>query len=144
VINQDSSGEILHATSVAVDGRAALIRGPSGSGKSGLALQLIAYGASLVSDDRTCITRQKEQIMLSAPEALRGLIEARNVGILSSPTVLSAQLAFVVDMTQAENQRLPPFHEDTLLGMSVPVIRKTDADHFPAAILLYLQHGRVN
>jgi HPr kinase/phosphorylase len=107
-------------------------------------LQLIAYGASLVSDDRTCITRQNTQIILSAPPALRGLIEARGVGILSSPTVPSAQLAFIVDMTQAEEDRLPPFHEDRLLGMSVPVIRKTDADHFPAAIMLYLTHGRVN
>ena len=142
--DQNSNVETLHATSIAVDGRAALIRGPSGSGKSGLALQLIAYGASLVSDDRTCITRQNAQIMLSAPPALRGLIEARGVGILSSPTVPSAQLAFIVDMTQAEEDRLPPFHADRLLGMTVPVIRKTDADHFPAAIMLYLAHGRVN
>ena len=144
MINRDSSGQTLHATSVAVDGRAALIRGPSGSGKSGLALQLIAYGASLVSDDRTCITRQNEHIILSAPEALSGLIEARNVGILSCPTVSSAQLGFIVDMSQVENHRLPPFHEDKLLGMSVPVIRRTDADHFPAAIMLYLRNGRVN
>lgn len=144
MIKPNSNGEILHATSVAVDGQAALIRGPSGAGKSGLALKLIAYGASLVSDDRTCIIRHNEQIILSAPKALRGLIEARNVGILSSPAVTSAQLAFIVDMTQAEDHRLPPFHEDTLLGLSVPVIRKTDADHFPAAIMLYLRHGRVN
>ncbi|MRU14723.1 serine kinase [Roseovarius sp. A21] len=143
-MNQDSNGHILHATSVAVDGRAALIRGPSGSGKSGLALQLIAYGASLVSDDRTCISRQNEQIILSAPKALHGLIEARSVGILSSPVLPSAPLALIVDLTQTEDHRLPPFREDTLLGLSVPVIRKTDADHFPAAIMLYLRHGRVN
>lgn len=142
--DQDSTGQILHATSVAVGGRAALIRGPSGSGKSGLALQMIALGASLVSDDRTQITRKQGQIMLSAPAPLHGLIEARGVGILKAPTVASARLALIVDMAQTEDHRLPPFREDTLWGVTVPVVRKTDAGHFPAAIMLYLQYGRVN
>jgi len=44
---------VLHASCVCLEGRAVLIRGASGSGKSGLALQLIALGAALVADDRT-------------------------------------------------------------------------------------------
>ncbi|MDX5349528.1 MAG: serine kinase, partial [Paracoccaceae bacterium] len=44
--------QIVHATSVAVDGRGLLILGPSGAGKSSLALRLIALGARLVADDR--------------------------------------------------------------------------------------------
>ena len=41
---------LLHASCVAVAGRAVLITGPSGSGKSSLALTLLAHGAALVAD----------------------------------------------------------------------------------------------
>ena len=47
---------MLHATTVALAGQGVLILGPSGSGKSGLALQLMAMGAELVADDRTIVT----------------------------------------------------------------------------------------
>ncbi|MFQ5437976.1 MAG: HPr kinase/phosphorylase, partial [Paracoccaceae bacterium] len=46
---------IVHAGAVAFDRRAVLILGPSGSGKSSLALELMSRGASLVSDDRTIL-----------------------------------------------------------------------------------------
>ena len=48
-----TSGVTVHATSVCVDGSAALLIGPSGSGKSSLALQMIGFGAQLISDDQT-------------------------------------------------------------------------------------------
>ena len=75
----------MHATCVAVGPHAALIRGASGRGKSGLALQLLAMGAVLVSDDRTRLWRAGDALMADAPDTIRGRIEARGVGILRVP-----------------------------------------------------------
>ena len=68
----DLSSETLHATCVAIDGRALLIEGRSGAGKSDLALRLIDRGATLVSDDYTRLTRSGDALIASAPETIRG------------------------------------------------------------------------
>lgn len=132
----------LHASCVALDGRAALILGASGSGKSGLALQLIALGAGLVADDRTQVTRKADTLIAAAPTPLKGLIEARQVGILRTPLTGPAQVTLIVDMDVAETDRLPPERTYTLLGLHLPLIRKSTLTHFPAAITTYLKGGR--
>jgi len=142
---EDADGpQTLHATSVALGDRGVLIRGASGSGKSSLALQLIALGASLVADDRTIVHRSFDGVSLMAPDTLIGKIEARGVGILPAPTTSCAKLTLIVEMDRTEDDRLPPWRQACLLGHSVPVLRKLEAAHFPAAILLYLKHGRVD
>ncbi len=133
---------ILHATTVAVAGRAALIRGAAGRGKSGLALQLIALGAELVADDRTRLWRRGEEVMTDAPPAIRGRIEARGVGLMRCPASGPVPLRLIVDMDHDEPERLPPMREEALLGVTFPVTRKAAQAHFPAAILLYLRYGR--
>lgn len=133
---------IVHASTVAVEDRAVLIRGASGSGKSALALQLLALGAGLIADDRTVLTRAAGQVIADAPDTLHGLIEARGVGILNCPAVGPAPLALIVDMDCPESERLPGWHQDTVLNVALPVLRNPDAPHFPSAILLYLKNGR--
>lgn len=138
------TGQTLHATAVAVAGRAALIRGASGSGKSALALHLIALGAVLVSDDRTCIWRDGTTLMADAPDSIRGQIEARGVGILGVPAAGAQPVALVIDMDAGPPPpRLPEPATTTLLDLSLPHLRAVDAAHFPAAIYLYLLHGRI-
>ena len=79
----DPSEEIVVAAScVAVEGRAALILGASGRGKSTLALTLMAMGATLVSDDGVVLRRAPDGLTASAPPALAGLVEARGIGLL--------------------------------------------------------------
>ena len=134
---------ILHATTIAVGPRAALIRGAAGSGKSGLALQLMALGARLIADDQTRIWRADGDVIADVPGPIRGRIEARNVGILAAPAAGACPLALIVDMDHTETERLPPLRRETLLDIGLPVVRKTDFAHFPAAILLYLTHGRL-
>lgn len=132
----------LHATSIAVEGRAALIRGPSGSGKSGLALQLIGLGAGLVSDDRTVVWRDGDLLIADAPSSIRNRIEARGVGILNAPAAGPAQVVMVIDMGADPPARLPEAESEDILGLPVARLRKTDAAHFPAAAYLYLRYGR--
>ena len=134
---------VLHASTVAVDGRAAVIRGSSGRGKSGLALQLMALGAGLVADDRTILLRDESGIRAQCPPTISGQIEARGVGILATPPAPVARVALVVDMDNPETERLPPMRTTNVLGMLLPVMGRIDAPYFPAAILLYLRGERI-
>ena len=134
---------ILHATCVAAHGRALLIIGPSGSGKSALALRMIAYGARLVSDDQTALTPGPEGLIAHCPSpAIRGLIEARGLGLLRADPLDAARVALVVDLAQDEDHRLPPPRTITLVGHELPLALRVQNDHFPAALMLYLQGGR--
>lgn len=135
--------EILHASCVAVEGRGLLILGPSGSGKSSLALRLISLGAALVSDDVTRVARRDDALVASCPNpALQGLIEARGLGILRAPSVESAAVTLAIDMAQVESERLPPHRTVTILGSPVSLVLHLQNDHFPDALMLYLRHGR--
>ena len=77
------SSETLHASTVAIDGRAVLIAGLSGSGKSDLALRLIDRGAVLVSDDYTVVSRAGDELTACAPTTIKGKMEVRGVGLMS-------------------------------------------------------------
>jgi HPr kinase/phosphorylase len=146
--------EVVHATAVAHAGRAVLITGPSGTGKSALALRMIALGARLVSDDRTRISRlpvapgepagQADQgLVASCPsDAIRGLIEVRGLGLLRTDPAPDTPLALVADLSGRESERLPPRRAITLLGLSVPLVLQPQSDHFAEALLLYLSGGR--
>ncbi len=132
----------LHATCVAVAGRGVLITGPSGSGKSSLALQLMATGAVLVSDDKTVLRRDGDTLIATPPATISGMIEARGVGILSVPHLDTVSVMLVVDMATLERARLPERHSTTLLDIKLPCLHKVDAPYFPAAIHTYLMGTR--
>lgn len=133
---------IVHAGAIAVQGRAVVIAGASGRGKSALALRLMALGAGLVADDRTCLWRDGARLWADAPQALRGRIEARGVGILRAPAVGPAEVALWVDLDRQETARLPDWHRIECLGLSLPLLHDAAMPHFPAAIMTYLLHGR--
>lgn len=134
--------QILHATCVAVDGRGLLIIGPSGSGKSALGLRLMSLGARLVADDRTELVFRDGRLVARSPAAIKGLIEARGVGILHAPTAGAAEVALVADLGQVEDQRLPPARRITILGCELDLVLQARNDHFPDALMLYLRFGR--
>ena len=133
---------ILHASCVSRQNCAVLIIGPSGAGKSALALQLMALGAELVSDDRTCLRPSEGGLIATAPPTIKGLIEARGVGILTADTCDAAVVRLVVDLEQTEHDRLPPYRNYNLLGQTLPVLHNVKAAHFAAAILQYLKGER--
>ena len=74
----------LHASCVAWGQTAVLITGAAGSGKSSLALALMAYGCRLIADDGTQLTLEQGRLIAGCPPALRGLIEARGLGLLNA------------------------------------------------------------
>ncbi len=134
--------ELLRGTAVAVGTHALLFIGKSGSGKSSLALELISRGATLIGDDRVVATSVAESgILLSPPDRLRGVIEARNFGLLQMETT-SAVLRAVVDLDSVEKTRLPDAHETVIAGEVVPLIRKVESSAFAAMLLAYLRGGR--
>ena len=122
----------VHGTTIACAGRAALLRGPSGSGKSDLALRCIflppyAEGPlSLVADDQTVVTRSGATLVASAPTGIVGLIEVRGIGIVTVPFVASANLHLIIDLVASGEpiERLPERTETMeILGVAVPVLR---------------------
>jgi serine kinase of HPr protein (carbohydrate metabolism regulator) len=111
----------IHATAVGIGGRAVLLIGPSGSGKSDLALRLIDRGAVLIADDRVVLHPDGARLLASPPAALAGLIEVRGVGIVTVPFVADVPVALLVDLALAP-VRLPEPATRDIDGIAVPVI----------------------
>lgn len=116
------SSENLHASCVAIDGRAILLAGPSGSGKSDLALRLIDRGFTLVSDDRTIVSKEGERLVATSPATIKGKLEIRGIGIVDMESMSDVPVALVVEL-KSDFQRMPDDSPRRLiLGASIPLI----------------------
>lgn len=110
----------VHGTCVEINGHGVLLRGPSGSGKSDLALRLIDGGAKLVADDRVDLTTEGATLAARAPATIHGMIEVRGIGLVRLPALDSARIAIVIDLVDYEAvDRLPEPVVCTLLGIDV-------------------------
>ncbi len=130
----------LHATAVSFEQAGLLITGASGTGKSTLALQLIGLGATLVADDGVLATPRDGGLWLTAPDPIRGCIEARHFGLLTSPAA-PAWARAVVNMDDTETDRLPEPRDTVIAGVPLALFRKVESPAFPAMVLLYLRGG---
>ncbi len=134
--------DTVHATCVALSRRGVLILGPSASGKSTLGLALMALGAKLVSDDRTQLAGKAGLLIARCPPAIRGLIEARGLGLIRAETLASAPIALVVDLGQTETERLPPRRRISLCGVECDLALGQQSPHFPSFLMAYMIGGR--
>ena len=126
---------LVHGTCLVIGGCGVLILGPSGSGKSDLALRLIdqpgrgtgleAMTARLVADDQVVITKRDGRLFAAPPPALAGLMEVRGVGIVTVDFVSEAALGLAVRLAEAGTiERLPDPRQSqyVLLGLTLPAI----------------------
>ena len=114
----------IHATSVNIDGFGVLIRGPSGSGKSDLALRLIDVGARLIADDQTEISADGPYIRLNAPHEIAGKIEIRGYGISKMAYDQNIVLSLIVDLRDKDDiERMPGIPTDEILGKPILVLQ---------------------
>lgn len=119
---------LIHATAVALpreggwDG--VLLRGPSGSGKSDLALRLIDEGARLIADDQTELCVDETTVSLRAPARIADRLEVRGLGLVAVRSVDQARLVLVAELAPAADiERLPEPQAVTLAGVEVAMVR---------------------
>jgi HPr kinase/phosphorylase len=132
---------VIHASAVAVAGRGILLLGASGSGKSALALALIARGAALVADDRVVVRRRGGALVASAPAAIAGMIEARGFGVLRVPAVGPVPLLCAVDLAEAAEARLPQWRKFALLGAEIALIPGRGTPNLGDILTVFAQSG---
>ena len=126
--------ELIHANAVELDGRAVVLIGAPGSGKSSLSLGLMERGGKLIADDYIHLdTAADGTLWASAPEQTAGKIEVRGYGILPTPHTQRGQVHLIVRlMDKGDVPRMPESHTEPLLGVDVPRIYLDP--HAPQAI----------
>lgn len=112
----------IHATAVAIDKHGIMIVGPSGSGKSDLAIRLIDRGARLISDDQVLASRQENTVILNAPASIAGKIELYSVGIFDIPFVSDIRLVMIVHLTDDAERYPMDAQLELLVGMNISSI----------------------
>lgn len=139
-----NSRENIHATAILLDGKGVLIRGPSGSGKSLLALYLLdVFGscgrdAALISDDRVDLEGDGKAILLRTPATIAGLIELRGHGIVSRPHRSGKRLDLVVDLVPTL-ERMPEEHDFKVRLLGLEIARCP----VPQAGVIGIEHQRL-
>jgi HPr kinase/phosphorylase len=126
-----AADQSVHASAVKIGDRAVLIRGPSGSGKSRLAFELITSGPSwrlpkavLVGDDRVHLDTAGGELLVRPAPRLAGLIEIRGLGIRKIDFVREAVVGLIVDLAADDAERLPPDNalQISIFGVEIPRI----------------------
>lgn len=137
---------VFQASAVVIGGRAVLITGPPGAGKSSLALALIDRGAALIGDDAVTLAGDNGRLIASPPPNIAGLIEVRGVGLVSLTAAAPAPVALILELGGAPGERLPaalPCRE--MAGIAVPALTFDPGTIAPAlrAEWALRQHGLV-
>ena len=133
----------VHSSSVVLDDNGVLIMGDSGSGKSDLALRLIDNGATLISDDVSICKKKLNDIYLYCPTETKGLLEVRDVGIITVPFVEEIKLKLIVKLTISETKRLPDKNNFfKILGIKYPLL-KIDGRNSSAAVKIKVKLNEI-
>ena len=133
----------LIARRVEASWRGILIEGPSGAGKSDLVLRALQGGFRLVADDRVIVFASRGRLFGRSPPPLRGLMEARGVGVVGCAEIAVAEVAVLARCAETPDQieRMPDGGHEVILGVTLPCF---DLWPFglsaPAKLRLALEH----
>jgi len=138
---------VLHATSLSLcsgsQWRGVLILGPSGVGKSDLALRAIQAGCALVSDDYSCLWSSGGHLYAAAPETIAGRMEIRGLGITGVPQRPFTRVHLAALAQADAPERLPERETTDILGHPVMTIRVVPREASSLPKLLTALRGRV-
>ena len=130
----------IHASGVCFENKGILILGKSGSGKSSLALSLVAKGARLVCDDRAHLQLKNKILMMTKPPSLPSALEVRGLGLISVPLITEARIDLVVDMELISDSRLGG-HKMELFGVETPCVKGQNFYGLSDAIIVWSKYG---
>mgnify|MGYP005707521955 FL=1 len=117
-----------------------LILGKSGSGKSSLALSLVANGAQLVCDDRAQLQVKNEILMMTKPPSLPSALEVRGLGLIKVPLITEARVDLLIDMELTSDSRLGG-HKMELFGVEIPCVKGQNFYGLSEAIIVWSKYG---
>ena len=132
---------IMHATCVDINGSGVLIVGRSGSGKSSLAISLLALGSTLVADDQCELVKKNNKFRISKPASLPNSIEIRGIGLVSVPMVVETSLDWVVNMDEAETERMPTLRFTEIGGYRVQTVFGKGVDDLASRIYVLVSNA---
>ena len=132
---------IMHASCVDINGSGVLIIGRSGSGKSSLAINLLALGSKLVADDQCELVQKNNSFRISKPASLPKSIEIRGVGLVSVPMVNETSLDWVVNMDEVEKERMPTPRFTEIGGFRVPTVFGKEMDGLASRIYVLVSNA---
>jgi len=141
-ISPPAKKSVIAGTAVAVENRAVLMIGPSGSGKSQIALTMISLGATLISDDQILVTERPGHLLVSPIDKTQGKIEARKFGIINVPFQQEAVLCAVLDLGKTETQRLPPHRTYQLMGHEFALYWGSNTPSLANIMMLLLKNAK--
>ena len=130
----------MHATCVDINGSGVLIVGRSGSGKSSLAINLLALGSKLVADDQCELVKNNNRFSVSKPASLPKSIEIRGIGLVSVPMVVETRLDWVVNMDEAEKERMPDLRFTEINGYKIPTVFGKNMDDLASRIYVLVSN----
>ena len=124
-----------------INGSGVLIVGSSGSGKSSLAINMLALGSKLVADDQCELVKKNNRFSVSKPASLPKSIEIRGIGLVSVPMVVETSLDWVVDMDEAETERMPDLRFTKIDGYRVPTVFGKNMDELASRIYVLVSNA---
>ena len=125
------SNSTFHGTAIVVGETGLLITGPSGAGKTMLAMRCLhaarsrGWNSSLIGDDRVRLEVASGRLIARSPAAISGLAEIRGSGVVPVSARFSAVVQLIVAPGVANGSDRVPVENETaeINGLSLPLVR---------------------